>query len=78
MLGDVDYAMDVERNLLSVGAPVLIAEAVKEFAVLLGIERVVAVGYILLEGLVLAVGELDLQMGEKKLPVSYVDHLCAW
>jgi hypothetical protein len=59
-LADIDDAVDVERDLLGVGAPVLVAEAVGVFAVVLGSEGVVAVGDGLLVGLVLAVGVGDL------------------
>jgi hypothetical protein len=38
MLGDVDDAVDVERNFLCVGAPVLIVEAVRILSILLGVE----------------------------------------
>jgi hypothetical protein len=38
VLGDVDDAVDVERNLLRVGAPVLVVEAVRVLPVLLGVE----------------------------------------
>jgi hypothetical protein len=42
-LAHVDNAVDVEGDLLAVGAPVLVAEAVHELAVVLGREGVVAV-----------------------------------
>ena len=60
VLGDVDNSVDIEGDLLAVGAPVLVAEAVHVFAILLGIEGVVAIGNALLEGLVLAIGSRDL------------------
>lgn len=41
-LVDIDDAVDVEGDLLGVGAPVLVAEAVAELAVLTGGEGVVA------------------------------------
>lgn len=43
-LGDVDDAVDVEGDLLTGGAPVLVAEAVDVLAVLPGGEGEVAVG----------------------------------
>ena len=52
--------MDVEGDLLAVGAPVLVAETVHVLAVVLGVEGVVAVGHGLLHGLVLAEGVCDL------------------
>lgn len=57
---DVDYAVDVERDLLAVGAPVLVAEAVGVFAVMEGGIGVVAVGDGALVDFVLAarVGDL--------------------
>lgn len=59
-LGNVDDAVDVERHLLGRRAPVLVAEAVDVLAVVLGLEREVAVGYRLFENLVLPVGVGDL------------------
>lgn len=41
-LVDVDDTVDVERDLLAVGVPMLVPEAVGELAVLLGRECVVA------------------------------------
>ncbi len=57
---DVDDTVDVERDFLAVGAPVLVAEAVGVFAVVLGVEAVVAAGYRLLVDFVLANGVCDL------------------
>lgn len=59
-LGDVDDPVDVEGDLLAGRAPVLVAEAVGVFAVVPGLEGVVAVGGGLLVDLVLAVGVGDL------------------
>lgn len=58
---DVDYAVNVERDLLAVGAPVLVAEAVGVFAVMEGGIGVVAVGDGALVDFVLAarVGDLS-------------------
>jgi len=53
-LADVNDAVDVERHLLAVGAPVLVAEAVRVLSVSLGGEGVVAVGDGLLVDLVAA------------------------
>jgi hypothetical protein len=53
VLGHVDYPVDIEGNLLAVRTPVLVSETVEEFAVMFGIEGVVAIGNILLECLVL-------------------------
>lgn len=39
---DVNHTVNVERNLLAVGTPVLVAEAVRVLAILLGCEGVVA------------------------------------
>lgn len=60
-LADIDDAVDVEGDLLAVGAPVLVAEAVGVFAVKLGGKGVVAVGDGLLVDFVLAgrVGDLS-------------------
>lgn len=60
MFCHIDDAVDVERNLLAVCAPVLVAKAVGEFTVVFRVERVVAVRYTLLESLVLADGVRDL------------------
>lgn len=61
--GDVNNAVDVERNLLAGRAPVLVAKAVEIFAVVLGIEGVVAVGGGLLKYFVLADWVCDLSGG---------------
>lgn len=61
-LVDVDNAVYVEMDLLAVGAPVLISEAVGIFAVAPGCEGVVAVGHALLVGHILTLGVLDLHM----------------
>lgn len=47
--GDVDDSVHVERDLLSVGCPALVAEAVDVFAVRVGSETVVVGGNGLLE-----------------------------
>lgn len=52
--------MDVEGNLLRVGGPALIAEAVRVLAVGMGVERVVFGGDSLLKVLAIAAGVLDL------------------
>ena len=59
-LGYVDDAVNVERNLLGVCAPVLVVEAVDVFAVLGRMERVVAGGNAALMDLEAAGGSLDL------------------
>lgn len=59
-LADVDNAVDVEGNLLCVGAPVLVTEAVEIFPIMLSSEGVVAVGNTLLIGLVLTSRVRDL------------------
>lgn len=64
VLRNVYYAVDVERDLLGVGAPVLVAEAIEVLAIMLGVEGVVAVGHVLLEGFVLAHGVRDLPGGD--------------
>ena len=61
ILRHVHYAVDVERHLLAGRAPVLVAEAVDELAVLVGGKGEVAVGGGLLQGLILARGVCDLQ-----------------
>jgi hypothetical protein len=61
-LGHVDDAVDVERNLLGVCAPVLVVEAVDVLAVLGGVERVVAGGNAAFVDLEAAGGSLDLRM----------------
>ena len=43
-LWNVDYAMDVEWNILAVCWPMLIAEAIYEFSIVLSRERVVSIG----------------------------------
>ena len=60
MLAHVDNSVDVEGDLLGVGTPSLVSEAVKVFSIVLGCERVVAVGDTLLVCLVLTtrVGDL--------------------
>lgn len=60
MLGDVDYAMDVERDFLCVCAPMLVVEAVGVFSVFGCDERVVAGGDATFVDLVSAGGSLDL------------------
>lgn len=57
---DVYNAVDVEGDLLGVGDPVLVAEAVGVFAVVDGREGVIAVGNCPLVDLVLAYGVHDL------------------
>lgn len=59
-LGDVDYAVYVERDLLCVGAPMLVVEAVCVFAVFRRVEGVVAGGHAALVDLVAARWCLDL------------------
>lgn len=59
-LADVDDTVDIEGDFLAVGAPVLVAKAVGVFAVVLGVEAVVAAGYRLLVDFVLANGVCDL------------------
>jgi len=59
-LVDVYYAVDVERNLLGVGAPVLVSEAVDIPSVHLRREREIAVRNGLFESLVLACRGRDL------------------
>lgn len=59
-LANVDNAVDVEGDLLAVGAPVLVSEAVSVLAVVLRVEGEVAVGDTLVKGLVLALGVRDL------------------
>jgi hypothetical protein len=62
MLAHVDNSMDVEGNLLGVGAPMLVTEAVDVFAIMLGSEGVVTVGDTLLVRLVLTrrIGDLSI------------------
>jgi hypothetical protein len=67
VLSNVDNTVDIERNLLAIRAPVLIAKAVSEFAIVLRVKRVVAVRDTLLEGLVLANGVRDLGVQVCKL-----------
>lgn len=57
---DIYDAVDVEGDLLGVGDPVLVAEAVGVFAVVDGREGVIAVGNCPLVDLVLAYGVHDL------------------
>jgi len=52
--------VDVEGDLLGVGTPVLVAEAVGVLSVVLGVEGVVAVADALVVDLVAAAGVLDL------------------
>jgi hypothetical protein len=70
VLGDVDNTVHVEGYLLAVRAPVLVAEAVDVLAVVLRVEGVVAVRYVLLEGLILARGIRDLDLGHYNLARS--------
>lgn len=58
--GDVDNAVDVERDLFCVGTPVLIVETIYIFAVFACGERVVARGYGTFVDLVTSRGRLDL------------------
>lgn len=60
-LGDIDDAVDIERDLLGVGAPVLVAEAVGVFAIAMGGKGVVAVGHASFLYLVIAgrIGDLN-------------------
>lgn len=60
ILADVDNSVDVEGNLLGVGAPALVSKAICVLSVALGGERVVAIGNCLFVGLVLALGIADL------------------
>ena len=64
-LGDIDDSVDIEGNLFAGRAPVLIAEAVDVFAVVLGHEGVVTVGSRILEDLVLAAWIGDLCMSAR-------------
>jgi hypothetical protein len=61
MLAHVDNSVDVEGDLLGVGSPGLVTKAVNIFSIMLGCERVVAVGDTLLVCLVLTsrVGDLS-------------------
>lgn len=59
-LGDVDDAVDIEADLLGVGGPVLVAEAIGKCAVAGGVEGVVAGADGGLVDLVRAAGLLDL------------------
>ena len=59
-LGHVDDAVDVEGDVLRGGRPLLVAEAVDEFAVQRGVEAVVARGYAELGDYVPAGGVLNL------------------
>ena len=61
MLAHVDNSVDVEGDLLGVGSPGLVTKAVNVFSIVLGCERVVAVGDTLLVCLVLTsrVGDLS-------------------
>ena len=61
VLGDVDYAVDVERDFLGVCAPVLVVEAVRVLSVFGRVERVVTVGYAALVDLVAARGSFNLR-----------------
>jgi hypothetical protein len=60
VLAHVDDSVDVEGDLLGVGTPVLISEAVYVFAIMLSRERIIAVRDTLLVCLVLTsrVGDL--------------------
>jgi hypothetical protein len=60
-LGHVDDAVNVERNLLGVCAPVLVVEAIDVLAVLGSVERVVARGNAAFVDLEAAGGSLDLR-----------------
>lgn len=57
---DVDNTVDVERDFLGVGNPVLVSEAVGVFAVVESREGVIAVGNCPLVDLVFACGVHDL------------------
>lgn len=61
MLAHVDNSVDVEGDLLGVGSPGLVTKTVNIFSIVLGCERVVAVGDTLLVCLVLTsrVGDLS-------------------
>lgn len=52
--GDIDNSVDVEGDLLGVGNPVLVSEAVGVFAVVVSREGVIAVGNCPLVDLVFA------------------------
>lgn len=61
MFGHVDNSVDVEGDLLGVGGPALVAEAVVVFPVQLCGEGVVVGGNSLLEVLAVSQGILDLR-----------------
>jgi hypothetical protein len=62
MLAHVDNSVDVEGNLLGVGTPMLVTEAVDVFAIMFGSEGVVTVGDALFVRLVLTRGIGDLSI----------------
>ena len=70
MFRHVYDAVYVEANLLAACRPVLVAEAVLEFAVLMGVEAVVAGGDAALVDEVLTSRVEDLMTGEKVLALG--------
>lgn len=63
---NIDNTVDVERNLLAVGPPMLVAEAVVVLSVGASDNRVVAVGDGLFVDDVLAIGVGDLSTAKKR------------
>lgn len=77
--GHIDNSVDVERDLLRIGGPALIAEAVAVLAVVGCGERVVLVGDGLLVVLAVLQGVLNLDSGitnQQLLPVDTVSRYC--
>jgi hypothetical protein len=74
-LGHVDDAVDVEGDLLGVGGPALVAEAVVVFAVGLGSEGVVLVGNGLLVVLAVAEGVLNLERAVSRKSIIIVSSM---
>lgn len=57
---NVDNAVNIERDFLGIGSPVLVTEAVSVFAVVLGKEGMIAIGNTPFVDLILVRGSVDL------------------